>query len=58
MHIWFSTEARTRRSSPPTMAGFRKAMLGAFLLAGIFAPISAQAAAPAGCAELQAKYPA
>jgi polar amino acid transport system substrate-binding protein len=56
MHIWFSTEARTRRSSSVTIAGLRHVLLGAFWLAGVFAPISGHAA-PAGCAALQAKYP-
>jgi polar amino acid transport system substrate-binding protein len=56
MHIWFSTEARTRRSSSVTIAGLRNVLLGAFLLAGVFAPISGHAA-PAGCPALQAKYP-
>ena len=55
MHKWFSTEARTRRGRSVAMAGLRMA-LGAFLLAGIGAPISARAA-PAGCQALQAKYP-
>src|SRR5882724_6056256 len=57
MHTWFSTEARTRGAHSAAVAGLRNAMLGAFLLAGIFAPVSASAAAPAGCAALQAKYP-
>jgi polar amino acid transport system substrate-binding protein len=57
MHMWFSTEARTRRSPSAAVAGLRNAALAAFLLAGICAPISANAAAPAGCAELQTKYP-
>src|ERR1700732_1867595 len=52
----FSIEARTRRSQSAAIAGLCKAVLGAFLLAGICAPISANAA-PAGCAALQAKYP-
>jgi polar amino acid transport system substrate-binding protein len=56
MHKWFSTEARTRRSRSAALAGLRMA-LGAFLLAGICAPMSAHAA-PAGCQALQAKYPA
>jgi polar amino acid transport system substrate-binding protein len=54
MHKRLSTEARTRQSA--LIAGLRNAMLGAFLLAGILAPISAHAV-PAGCAALQAKYP-
>jgi polar amino acid transport system substrate-binding protein len=53
----FSTEGRTRRSSSAAVAGLRHAALAAFLFAGICAPISAEAAAPAGCAALQAKYP-
>src|SRR6266850_2054021 len=53
----FSTEGRTRRSSSAAVAGLRHAALAAFLFAGICAPISASAAAPAGCAALQAKYP-
>src|SRR6202049_2646500 len=53
----FSTEARTRRSQFAAIAGLCKAVLGAFLLAGICAPTSASAAAPAGCTALQAKYP-
>src|SRR5450432_4695248 len=56
MHIWFSTESRTRRSPSVTIAGLRHVSLGAFLLAGVFAPIPGHAA-PAGCAALQAKYP-
>ena len=42
----------TRRASPP----WRRAVLGAVVAAGFLAPLSAQAA-PAGCAELQEKYP-
>jgi len=53
----FSTEGRTRRSSSAAVAGLRHAALAAFLFAGICAPMSANAAAPAGCAALQAKYP-
>jgi polar amino acid transport system substrate-binding protein len=53
----FSTEARTQRSPSAAVWGLRMAALGAFLLAGICAPGSANAAAPAGCAALQAKYP-
>jgi polar amino acid transport system substrate-binding protein len=52
MPEWFSTETPTRRTSS-MLAG----LLGALLIAGICAPISASAA-PAGCAALQAKYPA
>ena len=55
MHRQFSTEARARHSA--VISGLRNAALTAFLLAGICAPISASAAAPAGCAALQAKYP-
>src|ERR1700720_854140 len=55
MHKRFSSEARARRSA--AISGLRMAALGAFLLAGICAPMSANAAAPAGCAALQAKYP-
>jgi polar amino acid transport system substrate-binding protein len=57
MHKWFSTKARTPRSPSAAISGLRMAALGAFLLAGICAPMSANAAAPAGCAALQAKYP-
>jgi polar amino acid transport system substrate-binding protein len=57
MHKWFSTETRTQRTPSATRAGLRIAALGAFLLAGLCAPTSANAAAPAGCAALQAKYP-
>ena len=53
----FSTEGRTRRSSSAAVAGLRNAAVAAFVFAGICAPISANAAAPAGCAALQAKYP-
>ncbi len=53
----FSTEDRTRRSSSATVAGLRHAAMAALLVAGICAPMSAKAAAPAGCAALQAKYP-
>lgn len=35
----------------------RAAGLGALLAAGVFAPMSAKAAVPAACAELQTKYP-
>src|SRR5258708_36692062 len=56
MHMRFSTKARTRPQSF-RVAGLRMAALAAFLLAGICAPMSAHAAAPAGCAALQAKYP-
>src|SRR6202167_5967803 len=56
MHKWFSTETRTQRTPSATRAGLRIAGLGAFLLAGLCAPMSANAA-PAGCAALQAKYP-
>jgi polar amino acid transport system substrate-binding protein len=52
----FSLKARMRPQSAG-IAGLRVAALAAFLLAGICAPISANAAAPAGCAALQAKYP-
>jgi polar amino acid transport system substrate-binding protein len=52
MHQWFSTEPPTRRTSS-VLAG----LLGALLIAGISAPIPVSAA-PAGCAALQAKYPA
>jgi polar amino acid transport system substrate-binding protein len=55
MHKRFSTEARVRRSA--AISGLRNATLVAFLLAGVWAPTSASAAAPAGCAALQAKYP-
>ena len=57
MHKRFSTKARTRRSRSATITGLCNAMLGAFLLAVICAPTSANAAAPAGCQALQAKYP-
>src|SRR6202453_4568734 len=57
MHKWFSTETRTQRTPSATRAGLRIAALGAFLLAGLCAPMSANAA-PAGCEALQAKYPA
>jgi len=43
------SKTRTRRAAAVAV--------GAFLIAGISAPSSAQAAAPAGCAALQAKYP-
>jgi polar amino acid transport system substrate-binding protein len=56
MHKRFSTEARTQRSHSAAVAGLRNAVLGAFLMAGICAPVSASAA-PAGCQALQAKYP-
>src|ERR1700691_2361397 len=56
MHKWFSTETRTQRTPSATRAGLRIAALGAYLLAGLCAPMSANAA-PAGCAALQAKYP-
>src|SRR6202171_6065170 len=57
MHKRFSTEARTQRPHSAATAGLRNAALVAFLLAGFCAPMSANAA-PAGCAALQAKYPA
>jgi polar amino acid transport system substrate-binding protein len=53
----FSTKARTRRMPSATISGWRKLLLGAFLMAGI-GVASAAHAAPAGCAALQAKYPA
>jgi len=53
----FSTKARTRRMPSATISGWRKLLLGAFLTAGI-GVASAAHAAPAGCAALQAKYPA
>src|SRR5260370_6359938 len=56
MHMRFPTEVRMRRPSKG-IAGLRIAALAALLLAGICAPMSAKAAAPAGCAALQAKYP-
>src|SRR6202045_146462 len=56
MHKWFSTESRPQRMSSAAHAGLRIAALGAFLLAGLCAPMSANAA-PAGCSALQAKYP-
>src|SRR5258708_23763508 len=55
-HMRFSTKARTRPQSF-RVAELRKVSLAVFLLAGICAPMSAHAAAPAGCAALQAKYP-
>ena len=55
MHRQSSTEARVRHSA--VISGLRNAALTAFLVAGIWAPTSAQAAAPAGCAALQTKYP-
>src|SRR4051812_29143472 len=55
MHKRFSTEAPVRRSA--AISGLRHATLTALLLAGVWAPTSASAAAPAGCAALQAKYP-
>jgi polar amino acid transport system substrate-binding protein len=55
MHRQFSTEARPRHSA--VISGLRNAALVAFLLAAVWAPTSASAAAPAGCAALQAKYP-
>jgi polar amino acid transport system substrate-binding protein len=55
MHRQFSTEARPRHSAG--ISGLRNAALVAFLLAAVWAPTSASAAAPAGCAALQAKYP-
>jgi polar amino acid transport system substrate-binding protein len=45
------TKHRTRR------AGLAALAVGAFLISGISAPSTARAAAPAGCAALQAKYP-
>jgi polar amino acid transport system substrate-binding protein len=56
MHKRFSTEPPARRPQSAAVAGLSIATLGAFLLA-ICAPTSASAAAPAGCAALQAKYP-
>ena len=57
MHKWFSTEKQGHSGCHPAAhAGLRIAALGAFLLAGLCAPMSANAA-PAGCAALQAKYP-
>src|SRR5260370_9432131 len=56
MHLRFSTEAQTRPQSF-RVVGLRMGALAAFLLAAICAPMSAHAAAPAGCAALQAKYP-
>src|SRR5271155_716012 len=53
MHKWFSTKTPIRRKSSAAIAG----VLGALLIAGISAPISANAA-PAACEALQAKYPA
>jgi len=55
MHRQFSTEARPRHSA--VISGLRNAALVAFLSAAVWAPTSASAAAPAGCAALQAKYP-
>jgi polar amino acid transport system substrate-binding protein len=55
MHRQSSTEARARHSA--VISGLRNAALAALLLAGIWAPTSAQAAGPAGCANLQTKYP-
>jgi polar amino acid transport system substrate-binding protein len=55
MHRQFSTEARPRHSA--VVSGLRNAALVAFLLAAVWAPTSASAAAPAGCAALQVKYP-
>src|ERR1700691_2948625 len=56
MHKWFSTETRTQRTPSATRAGLRIAALGAYLLAGLCAPMSARAA-PAACAGLQEKFP-
>ncbi|KZD22521.1 ABC transporter substrate-binding protein [Tardiphaga robiniae] len=39
------------------MIGWRAAAVGALLAVGTFVPMSAQAAVPVACAELQAKYP-
>jgi polar amino acid transport system substrate-binding protein len=55
MHRQFSTEARPRHFA--VISGLRNAALVTFLLAAVWAPISASAAALAGCADLQAKYP-
>jgi polar amino acid transport system substrate-binding protein len=55
MHRQFSTEARPRHSAG--ISGLRNVALVAFLLAAVWAPTCASAAAPAGCAALQAKYP-
>jgi polar amino acid transport system substrate-binding protein len=57
MHQRFSTEARTRRTPSLGIAGWRNVLKGALLIAGICAASAADAAAPAGCAALQAKYP-
>src|SRR5580698_3348268 len=53
----FSTKTRMWRLPSAAIAGIRNAALAALLAAGLFAPISANAA-PAGCAALQTKYPA
>ena len=55
MHKRFFTKSAAWRPFAAAMAGWRNAALGALLLAGVCAPISASAA-PAGCAALQAKY--
>lgn len=51
--------ADIRRLWPETgaMIGWRAAAVGALLAVGTFVPMSAQAAVPVACAELQAKYP-
>ena len=57
MHHWFLIQARRRRPRSAAAAGVRNVALAALLLAGVCAPMSAHAAAPAGCKALQTKYP-
>jgi len=51
------TAVSTPRPFAVVRPGWRNAALGALLAAGLLAPVSASAAAPAACAALQAKYP-
>src|ERR1700712_3345805 len=57
MHNLLFKNRPSRSDFRPLQSASRYAALGAVLFAGVCAPIAAHAAAPAACAELQAKYP-
>jgi polar amino acid transport system substrate-binding protein len=56
MHKWFFTQLRQSRTRSVAVSRWCLAALGAILVAGFYAPVTA-GAAPAGCAALQTKYP-
>jgi polar amino acid transport system substrate-binding protein len=56
MQRQFFTEVRKQQPPSDALSRWRNAALGAVLLVGVCAPMTASAA-PAGCGALQAKYP-